>query len=194
MTNIESIQKKYIYSQKMVFSNIKIFNNYLLNLKKQKNVFIEGCSNSSSRTQPIKLLSPVLYYNNAYINNLQILDLINNKSNNYNFVCYIFLYKNAKIINEKIKILCYHFECLMHYIYFYGFEFLLPENLEDSNGNINSFGKLNLLLNSIAKNNLAIIQRIIKEEFEVFIAKYLFRGLICYPFYDHYRANYYRCG
>ena len=117
----------------------------------------------------------------------QIEDLINSNLKNYNSVCYKCGYKNDKIINEDDKkyyvtilnVLCPSF-------IFIGFEFSLPEDLEDSKGKVNSTEALNLLSFNREKKNLLTIKSIIKEEFEVFNTKYLLRGLICCPFSGHY--------
>ena len=71
---------------------------------------------------------------------------------------------------------------------FIGFEFSLPEDLEDSKRNVNSIETLNSLSFNREKKNLLTIKRILKEEIEVFNTKYLLRGLICCPFSGHYSA------
>ena len=51
----------------------------------------------------------------------------------------------------------------------------LPEDLEDSKGNVNSIEKLNLLSFNGVKNNLLTIKDIIKEELEVFNLNFIKR-------------------
>ena len=113
----------------------------------------------------------------------QIEDLINNNLKNYNSVCYKCGYKNDKIINEndmKHYVTILNVQCPS--FIFIGFEFSLPEDLEDSKGKVNSVEKLNLLAFNRVKNNLLTIKGIIKGEIEVFKTKYILRGLICCPF------------
>ena len=121
--------------------NLKIRKFFALNIHALKD-----CSNCIPDKQYEKYLSQILNYDNNYINMFQIWDLINNYIKNYNSVWYKCGYKDDKIINENdikyyitiLKVHCSEFILI-------GFEFSLPENLYDSNGQINSIEKLSLL-------------------------------------------------
>ena len=94
----------------------------------------------------------------------QIEDLINSNLKNCNSVCYKCGYKNNKIINEddkKYYVTILNEKCPS--FIFIAFEFSLPEDLEDSKGNVNSYEKLKLISFNRAKKNLLTIKRIIKE-------------------------------
>ena len=98
-------------------------------------------------------------------------------------------YKNDKIVNENDKkyyVTILNAQCPR--FIFIGFEFSLPEDLENSKGQVNSIETLNSLSFNRAKSNLLTIKSIIKEEFEVFNTKYLLRGLICCPYAGHYNG------
>ena len=158
-----------------------------------KYLSVEGCNKCLITNKDIKFLSSIINFDDKYIDNFSIQDLIYFNLKNDVYVCPKCGYLNDKIIDINIK----NYYKIVNNIslpnfIFIGFEFCKPEDAYYINGKPKPINLINSLIWDKINSKIETILNILVDEFIVYNIKYSLKGIICSPFSGHYSGLLYK--
>ena len=175
---------------KQYYSITQLFSNFEKNpIFCFKYYSLEGCSFCTEAIQKETFLSPIFNFDNIYINQFNIVDLIKNFLKNENSTCPKCGYYNDKIIDEN-NLTYYKTISKIEYpkFLFIGFDFAIGSDIENIEGKVNSIEKQNLLSFNRLENNLDLIKNLILENILIYNTSYNLIGIVCTPYSGHYNG------